>query len=257
MYERFTDRARSVMQRANQEAQRVKHEYIGTEHILLGIIMDPASVAARVLERLRINLLTIRTEIERVMDPGQMASLGTLPQTPRVKRVVELAMSESRAFNHNYVGTEHLLIGLIREGEGVAFQVLNNLGATLDLVLQVTTDILAGVTAEERELMNLQEQGVLRIRYGGVLLAMDELINCLDTQVFNAAQFPGLTPDEQRDRAMSPGFMPPVRRLRDEELAVRDSLALKLGFGSRRPHDTSPRDYKVMGDGLLVPRGTV
>jgi ATP-dependent Clp protease ATP-binding subunit ClpC len=135
MYERFTDRARKVMQLANQEAQRFNHEYVGTEHILLGLIREGSGVAANALNKLGIDLNRIRQEVEKIVQSGpDMVTMGKLPQTPRAKKVIEYAIEEARQLNHNYVGTEHLLLGLVRENEGVAAQVLLNLGLSLDKV---------------------------------------------------------------------------------------------------------------------------
>ena len=121
MYERFTDRARKVMQLANQEAQRFNHEYIGTEHILLGLVKEGSGVAANVLKNLDIDLRKIRLEVEKIVQSGpDMVTMGKLPQTPRAKKVIEYSIEEARNLNHNYVGTEHLLLGLLREQEGVA-----------------------------------------------------------------------------------------------------------------------------------------
>src|SRR5271157_4223965 len=132
MYERFTDRARKVMQLANQEAQRFNHEYIGTEHILLGLIKEGSGVAANVLKNLDIDLRKIRLEIEKIVQSGpHMASVGKLPQTPTAKKVIEYSIEEARSFKHHYVGTEHLLLGLMREQEGIAAQILINLGLRL------------------------------------------------------------------------------------------------------------------------------
>jgi ATP-dependent Clp protease ATP-binding subunit ClpA len=133
MYERFTDRARKVMQLANQEAQRFNHEYIGTEHILLGLVKEGSGVAANVLKNLDVDLRKIRLEVEKIVQSGpDMVTMGKLPQTPRAKKVIEYAIEEARNLNHNYVGTEHLLLGLLREQEGVAAQVLTNLGVKLE-----------------------------------------------------------------------------------------------------------------------------
>src|SRR3954471_8599378 len=133
MYERFTDRARKVMQLANQEAQRFNHEYIGTEHILLGLVKEGSGAAASVLKNLDIDLRKIRLEVEKIVQSGpQMVSTGKLPQTPRARKALEYAIEEARNLNHNYVGTEHLLLGLLREDEGMAAQVLMNLGLGLD-----------------------------------------------------------------------------------------------------------------------------
>ncbi|MFM9116808.1 MAG: ATP-dependent Clp protease ATP-binding subunit [Planctomycetota bacterium] len=143
MYERFTDRARKVMQLANQEAQRFNHEYIGTEHILLGLVKEGSGVAANVLKNLEVDLRKIRMEVERLVQSGpEMVTMGRLPQTPRAKKVVEYSMEEARNLNHNYVGTEHILLGLLREQEGVAAQVLMNLGLKLDEVREEVLNLL-------------------------------------------------------------------------------------------------------------------
>jgi ATP-dependent Clp protease ATP-binding subunit ClpC len=143
MYERFTDRARKVMQLANQEAQRFNHEYIGTEHILLGLVKEGSGVAANVLKNLDVDLRKIRIEVEKIVQTGpDMVTMGKLPQTPRAKKVIEYAMDEARNLNHNYVGTEHLLLGLLREQEGVAAQVLMNLGMKLEDVRDEVLNLL-------------------------------------------------------------------------------------------------------------------
>ncbi|MGL4552330.1 MAG: ATP-dependent Clp protease ATP-binding subunit [Gemmataceae bacterium] len=143
MYERFTDRARKVMQLANQEAQRFNHEYIGTEHILLGLVKEGSGVAANVLKNLDVDLRKIRLEVEKIVQSGpDMVTMGKLPQTPRAKKVIEYAIEEARNLNHNSVGTEHLLLGLLREQEGVAAQVLMNLGLKLEDVREEVLNLL-------------------------------------------------------------------------------------------------------------------
>ena len=143
MYERFTDRARKVMQLANQEAQRFNHEYIGTEHILLGLVKEGSGVAANVLKNLDVDLRKIRLEVEKLVQSGpEMVTMGKLPQTPRAKKVIEYSMEEARQLNHNYVGTEHILLGLLREQEGVAAQVLMNLGLKLEEVRDEVLNLL-------------------------------------------------------------------------------------------------------------------
>jgi ATP-dependent Clp protease ATP-binding subunit ClpC len=143
MYERFTDRARKVMQLANQEAQRFNHEYIGTEHVLLGLIKEGSGVAANVLKNLDVDLRKIRLEVEKLVQSGpDMVTMGKLPQTPRAKKVIEYSMEEARALGHNYVGTEHILLGLLREQEGVAAQVLMNLGLKLEDVREEVLNLL-------------------------------------------------------------------------------------------------------------------
>ena len=143
MYERFTDRARKVMQLANQEAQRFNHEYIGTEHVLLGLIKEGSGVAANVLKNLDVDLRKIRLEVEKLVQSGpDMVTMGKLPQTPRAKKVIEYSMEEARNLGHNYVGTEHILLGLLREQEGVAAQVLMNLGLKLEDVREEVLNLL-------------------------------------------------------------------------------------------------------------------
>ena len=143
MFERFTDRARKVMQLANQEAQRFNHEYIGTEHILLGLVKEGSGVAANVLKNLDVDLRKIRLEVEKLVQSGpEMVTMGKLPHTPRAKKVIEYAVEEARNLNHNYVGTEHLLLGLLREEEGVAAQVLRNLGLKLEDVREEVLNLL-------------------------------------------------------------------------------------------------------------------
>jgi pantothenate kinase type III len=149
MYERFTDRARKVMVLANQEAQRFNHEYIGTEHILLGLIKEGSGVAANVLKNLGVDLRRIRMEVEKLVQSGpDMLTLGKLPQTPRAKKVVEYAIAEAHDLGHNYLGTEHLLLGLLREKEGVAAQVLINLGLGFGEVRDETLRLLGNPPAK-------------------------------------------------------------------------------------------------------------
>src|SRR3954451_23350994 len=151
MFERFTDRARKVMALANQEAQRFNHEYIGTEHILLGLVKEGSGVGANVLKNLDVDLRKVRLEVEKLVKSGpDMVTMGKLPQTPRAKKVIEYAIEEARNLNHNYVRTEHLLLGLLREHDGVAAQVLMNLGLKLEEVREEVLNLLvAGVESEE------------------------------------------------------------------------------------------------------------
>ena len=147
MFERFTDRARKVMALANQEAQRFNHEFIGTEHILLGLVKEGSGVGATVLKNLDVDIKKLRLEIEKLVHPGpDMVTMGKLPQTPRARKVIEYAIEEARALNHNYIGTEHLLLGLLRETDGIAAQVLMNLGLKLEDVREEVLNLLgAGV----------------------------------------------------------------------------------------------------------------
>jgi ATP-dependent Clp protease ATP-binding subunit ClpC len=147
MFERFTDRARKVMALANQEAQRFNHDCIGTEHILLGLVKEGSGVGAQVLKNLDVDIKKLRLEIEKMVKSGpDMVTMGKLPQTPRAKKVIEFAIEEARSLNHNYVGTEHILLGLLRESDGIAAQVLMGMGLKLEDIRQEVLNLLgAGV----------------------------------------------------------------------------------------------------------------
>jgi ATP-dependent Clp protease ATP-binding subunit ClpC len=148
MYERFTDRARKVMQLANREAQRFNHEYIGTEHILLGLVKEGSGVAANALKNLEIDLHKIRLEVEKIVQPGpDMVTVAKFPHRPQAKKVIEYSIEEARSLNHDYVSTEHLLLGLLREQEGVAAQVLMNLGLKLEDVRGAVLNLLGQSSA--------------------------------------------------------------------------------------------------------------
>jgi ATP-dependent Clp protease ATP-binding subunit ClpC len=179
MYERFTDRARKVMVLANQEALRFRHEYIGTEHILLGLICEGSGVAANALKNLDIDLRKVRLEVEKIVLPGpDVVAQKQLSQTPRAKRVLDFAAEESRKLNHEYIGTEHLLLGLLREEEVVAAQVLMNLGLRLSSVRDEVLNLLghnlptsmanAAATAEDS-----------RPKFAKAISALEELIELL------------------------------------------------------------------------------
>ena len=149
MFERFTDRARRVVVLAQEEARLLNHNYIGTEHILLGLIHEGEGVAARGLESLGISLESVRSQVVEIIGQGSQAPSGHIPFTPRAKKVLELSLREALQLGHNYIGTEHILLGLIREGEGVAAQVLQKLGAELHKVRQTVIQLLSGVQGEE------------------------------------------------------------------------------------------------------------
>jgi ATP-dependent Clp protease ATP-binding subunit ClpC len=149
MFERFTDRARRVVVLAQQEARRLDHNYIGTEHILLGLIHEGEGVAARALESLGISLDAVRQQVEEIIGRGQQAPSGHIPFTPRAKKVLELSLRESLQLGHDYIGTEHILLGLLREGDGVAAQVLVRLGADLNQVRQQVIRLLHGHQGKE------------------------------------------------------------------------------------------------------------
>src|SRR5215472_3804447 len=136
MFERFTDQARRAMDLAHEEARLLNHTYVGTEHLLLGLIGDGEGVAAQALESLGVSLGAVREQVGRVIGRGQQAVPEHIPLTPRAKKVLELARREASQLGHNYIGTEHLLLGLIREGKGVSAQVLADLGADRNRIRQ-------------------------------------------------------------------------------------------------------------------------
>ncbi|MAF66300.1 MAG: NDP-hexose 4-ketoreductase [Planctomycetes bacterium] len=152
MFDRFTDRAKKVMNLARQEAQRFNHEYLGTEHVLLGLVQEGSGVAANVLKQMGIDLNKIRVEVEKIVKTGpSMVTMGQLPFTPRAKKVLELSLEEASNLGHNYIGTEHLLLGLIKENEGIAAQVLMNLGVKLEDVREEVLDFLGAETGEDED----------------------------------------------------------------------------------------------------------
>jgi ATP-dependent Clp protease ATP-binding subunit ClpC len=146
MFERFTDRARRVVVLAQEEARHLHHDYIGTEHLLLGLIHEGEGVAARALESLGISLEAVRAQVTEIIGQGQSAPTGHIPFTPRAKKVLELSLREALELGHNYIGTEHILLGLLREGEGVAAQILVRLGADRDRVREQVIQLLSGYT---------------------------------------------------------------------------------------------------------------
>jgi ATP-dependent Clp protease ATP-binding subunit ClpC len=137
-FDKFTERARRVLSLAQEEAQRFQHNYIGTEHLLLGLVREGEGVAAKVLHDLGVDLQKVRSSVEDIIGRGDRIVQGEIGLTPRAKRVIELSVDEARRLNHHYIGTEHLLLGLIREGEGIAAGVLESLGVTLEKARQQT-----------------------------------------------------------------------------------------------------------------------
>ena len=147
-FEKFSERARRVLSLAQEEAQRFNHNYIGTEHILLGLVRETDGVAAKVLTNLGVELTKVRSAVEFIIGRGERATPGEIGLTPRAKKVIELAVDEARRLSHNYIGTEHLLIGLMREGEGVPAGVLESLGVNLDKVRGETTRLLSATSQQ-------------------------------------------------------------------------------------------------------------
>jgi ATP-dependent Clp protease ATP-binding subunit ClpA len=192
MFERFTDRARRVVELAQEEARMLNHNYIGTEHILLGLIHEGEGVAAKALESLGISLDAVRQQVEEIIGQGQQAPSGHIPFTPRAKKVLELADRETRALGHAYVGTEHILLGLIREGDGVAAQVLVNLGADLNRVRQQVIQLL-----REYQGTDVAGAGSRRGKRARTRLLDDALarIDVLDRRLAAIERWAGLRPD--------------------------------------------------------------
>jgi ATP-dependent Clp protease ATP-binding subunit ClpC len=153
VFERFTDRARRVVVFAQEEARMLNHNYIGTEHLLLGLVHEGEGVAAKALESLNISLEAVRQQVEEIIGRGEAAPTGHIPFTPRVKQVLELSLREALQLGHNYIGTEHILLGLIREGECVAAEVLHKLGADINRLRFTVIQILSGDTGGMAEEM--------------------------------------------------------------------------------------------------------
>jgi ATP-dependent Clp protease ATP-binding subunit ClpC len=146
VFERFTDRARRAVVLAQEEARMLNHDYIGTEHLLLGLVREHDGVAGKALASLDISLEAVRRQVEEIVGQGHAAPTGHIPFTPRSKKVLELSLREALQLGHNYIGTEHILLGLVREGEGVATQVLAQLGANLSGVRQTVIQLMSGWT---------------------------------------------------------------------------------------------------------------
>ena len=192
VFERFTDRARRVVVLAQEEARMLDHNYIGTEHILLGLIGEGEGVAAKALESLGISLESVRQEVEEIIGRGQQAPPGHIAFTPRAKKVLELALREAQQLGHNYVGTEHILLGLIREGEGVAAQVLVKLGADLERVRQQVIQLLHGHQGKQPV-----DDGRRRGKRARARLMDDALarIEALDRRLAAMERWVGMRPD--------------------------------------------------------------
>jgi len=174
MFERFTDRARRVVVLAQDEARRLNHNYIGTEHLLLGLVHEGEGVAAQALEDLRVSLDAVRQQVEEIIGQGKDAPSDHIPFTPRAKKVLELSLREALQLGHDYIGTEHILLGLIREGDGVAAQVLVALGADLDRVRQQVIALLQGAPGQG-------EQRAPGFHFSGYPGALSEIMTRLDT----------------------------------------------------------------------------
>jgi ATP-dependent Clp protease ATP-binding subunit ClpC len=215
MFEKFTDRARRVVVLAQEEARILNHDYIGTEHLLLGLIHEGDGVAFRALESLGIRLEDVRRDVEEIIGRGQHQLTGHIPFTPRAKKVLELSLRESQQLGHDYIGTEHILLGLIREGEGVAAQVLVKLGADLNRVRQEVLLLLGERTPGEAEAGGPREAaaGGLTgtepgVRIVGAPAQMAEVLNRLrsiDTRLAAVERHLGLGTWRRGPAAAGPG----------------------------------------------------
>jgi ATP-dependent Clp protease ATP-binding subunit ClpC len=181
MFERFTDRSRRVVILAQEEARLLNHNYVGTEHLLLGLIHEGGGVAAKALASLGIGQETVRQRVEEIIGRGQQATSGHIPFTPRAKKVLQLSLREALQLDHDYIGTEHILLGLIREGEGVAAQVLVSLGADLNRVRQQVIDILRDHQGEAEATARTGRSVPSRVRGRGQRKLLAELLNRFDS----------------------------------------------------------------------------
>jgi hypothetical protein len=204
MFERFTDQARRVVVLAQEEARMLNHNYIGTEHILLGLIHEGCGVAAEALESLGISLDAVRQQVEEIIGQGQEVPSGHIPFTPRGKKVLELSLRESLQLGHNYIGTEHILLGLIREGDGVAGQVLVKLGADLNRVRQQVIQLISGQQPQPGRLP--PREGVAATEARARLDVIEGRLAAIEVLLAAVEQWVGIRPDtpdldEQIDRA--------------------------------------------------------
>jgi ATP-dependent Clp protease ATP-binding subunit ClpA len=214
MFERFTDRARRVVVLGQEEARLLNHDYIGTEHLLLGLIHEGEGVAAKALESLGIRLGAVRSQVEEVIGQGQSAPVGHIPFTPRAKKVLELSLRESQQLGHNYIGTEHILLGLIREGQGVAAQVLVKLGADLSRVRQQVIQLLSGYVGGREAAEQAGEQAGVRTRL--VRMTVPDDLRELEEQLAQARR--------EKEAAIDAEDFDQAAALRDKERQLRGRL---------------------------------
>src|SRR5450759_3041184 len=233
MFERFTDRARRVVVLAQEEARMLNHNYIGTEHILLGLIHEGEGVAAKSLENLGISLDAVREQVQEIIGQGQQAPSGHIPFTPRAKKVLELSLREALQLGHNYIGTEHILLGLIREGEGVAAQVLNKLGADLNRVRQQVIQLLSGYQGKEPVVAGGPAEGTP---------SGSAVLDQFGRNLTQSAREGKLDPVIGREKEIERGDVPET--LKDKQLYTLDLGALVAG--SRYRGDFEERLKKVL-----------
>jgi ATP-dependent Clp protease ATP-binding subunit ClpC len=249
MFERFTDRSRRVVVLAQEEARMLDHGYIGTEHILLGLLREGDGHAARALESLGISLDAVRQQVEAFIGRGQQAPSGTVPFTPRAKKVLELSLRESLQLGHNYIGTEHILFGLIREGDGVAAQVLVTLGADLTRVRQQVIQLLRGFQGQDVESAG-SHQGE---RAGAVLPEAVAWFDALDRRLTALERWVSMQPDlEDLDQEIAQ-----VRREKEAAVDRQDSGAATALRGKEKQLLAERADREKEWAGSAGGRGTV
>jgi hypothetical protein len=221
MFKRFTDRARRVVVLAQEEARMLNHNYIGTEHILLGLLHEGEGVAAKALESLGISLEAVRTQVEEIIGQGQQAPSGHVPFTPRAKKVMELSLREALQLGHDYIGTEHILLGLIREGDGVAAQVLIRLGAHLDRVRQQVIVLLHEYQGKEPRLASRPpEEGAPWPEAQARLDAVEDRLAAVEQRVGTGPDTSDL--DEQIDRVRRERLAAPNAQEDEQAAALRN-----------------------------------
>ena len=198
MFERYTDRARRVVVLAQEEARRLDHNYIGTEHILLGLIHEGDGIAAKALVSLEINLDAVRQQVEEIIGQGQQAPSGHIPFTPRAKKVLELSLRESQQLGHDYIGTEHILLGLVREGDGVAAQVLIRLGADPNRVRKQVIQLISGQQPQPQPGRRAPREGPIVTGVQARLVAVEGRLAAVEQRLGTGPDTRDL--DEQSDR---------------------------------------------------------
>ncbi len=210
MFERFTERARRVVVLAQEEARLLNHNYIGTEHVLLGLLHEGEGVAAKALEQMGISLDAVRERVEDMIGQGGSSPTGHIPFTPRAKKVLELALREALQLGHNYIGTEHILLGLVREGEGVAAQVLAQMGADLNRVRHAAIQLLSGYGGQSPDaagpVLGFDDLGTgivgrrlrLRVMGGRITISIDDPANNALPELDLVVRNPDLTPEDSR-----------------------------------------------------------
>jgi hypothetical protein len=254
-FDRFTERAKKVLVLAQEEAQRLNHNYIGTEHLLLGLVKEERGVGARVLGVMGIELEKVREAVEFIVGRGDRTKVGDISLTPRAKRVIELAVEEARELKHNYVGTEHLLLGLVREGEGIAAGVLESLGATM---AEVRKNVLRVVRAGAADRLATRENAVTCRVGEDELAAIDMLVEAgIRSTRSDAAQWlihAGIAANRPLFERVE-GTVAEIRRLRGQAQAMAEMLASKGGTTPpAEPADEAIGDTE--GGGEAPPAGT-